>query len=383
MFKSLPILMYHSVSELQWNCSVSPEIFEEHCATLAKDGWRGISLAEAEAFFLKGRRLPRKTCLFSFDDGYLDNYVHAAPILRRYGHQGVIFPVLDFLEPNPAPRPDADDLAAFPELAKDLPRLDKRPAVARDGEKISTYHFCSRAEIRRLAEKGVLAPAPHSQRHDYVPCGPEFTNLHRPHGHRNAYSPARPAGLWGMPGFRQDFFLGVRGFIPAPALVELVGATVPQTWDAAAAFFKDPASQAALFSSIQALPSLGRLESDTEFRARLFVEFVACRERFEKEFGITPQSFCWPYGGYCQEALEEGQRAGFRLFFTTWAGFNTPIRALQARRFKAYPVSGREILDMTKFYSFAPMSVLFGKRRKQIWRERGDAAVDAYARRQA
>ena len=77
MFHSLPFLMYHSISRFNHRLCVSPELFDDQCRALVRAGWRGVSLAEAEDFFLGKRRLPRKTLLFSFDDGYLDNYANA------------------------------------------------------------------------------------------------------------------------------------------------------------------------------------------------------------------------------------------------------------------------------------------------------------------
>ena len=80
--------MYHYVSSFPGAIAVSPEHFEDQCRGMAKHGWRGIGLDEAEAFLLKGAPLPPRSLLITFDDGYLDNYVYAWPILRKYGHKG-------------------------------------------------------------------------------------------------------------------------------------------------------------------------------------------------------------------------------------------------------------------------------------------------------
>ncbi|MFR0875402.1 MAG: polysaccharide deacetylase family protein [Bilophila wadsworthia] len=74
-------------------------------ARLAEHGWRGIGLDEAEAFLLKGAPLPPRSLLITFDDGYLDNYVYAWPILRKYGHKGVVFAVTERMEAEKKCRP--------------------------------------------------------------------------------------------------------------------------------------------------------------------------------------------------------------------------------------------------------------------------------------
>ncbi|MCL1890312.1 MAG: polysaccharide deacetylase family protein, partial [Desulfovibrionaceae bacterium] len=109
---SLPVLNYHSVCDRPHNLSVPTAIFEAHCRTAAENGWFGVSLEQAEEFFLRGRDLPPRSFLITLDDGYLDNYVYAWPILRKYGHKAVIFPVADSISAAsaPCPRPTLEDV---------------------------------------------------------------------------------------------------------------------------------------------------------------------------------------------------------------------------------------------------------------------------------
>jgi peptidoglycan/xylan/chitin deacetylase (PgdA/CDA1 family) len=51
---------------------------------LAKNGWATLSTA-AFAAALESRELPRKSLLITFDDGYLDNWVYAHPVLQEFG----------------------------------------------------------------------------------------------------------------------------------------------------------------------------------------------------------------------------------------------------------------------------------------------------------
>ncbi|WMW66140.1 polysaccharide deacetylase family protein [Nitratidesulfovibrio liaohensis] len=102
--KSLPVLMYHYVSRKKNSIAVHPDTFETHCRAMRRAGWTGIGLAEAEAYLLGEAPLPPRSALITFDDGFLDNYVYAWPILKKYGHKGVIFAVAGKLEQG-APRP--------------------------------------------------------------------------------------------------------------------------------------------------------------------------------------------------------------------------------------------------------------------------------------
>jgi peptidoglycan/xylan/chitin deacetylase (PgdA/CDA1 family) len=94
--KALPILMYHHVSPNPGLVTVSPATFRAHMAVVAKAGWKTAGLQTVEAFFA-GEPVPAKTCIVTFDDGYLDNGLHAAPVLAELGMQAVIFTVTSWM----------------------------------------------------------------------------------------------------------------------------------------------------------------------------------------------------------------------------------------------------------------------------------------------
>jgi peptidoglycan/xylan/chitin deacetylase (PgdA/CDA1 family) len=107
--KALPILMYHHVSPSPGLVTVSPENFRAQMRWLAEHGWHTIGTRELEDF-LAGQPLPHRAVMLTFDDGYLDNFVHAFPVLREYGLKAVIFVITGLIgegEPRPqAPCPD-------------------------------------------------------------------------------------------------------------------------------------------------------------------------------------------------------------------------------------------------------------------------------------
>ncbi len=94
--KALPILMYHHVSPAPGLVTVSPEIFRDHIATLARAGWRSAGASEIEGFFT-GKPVPPRTCVITFDDGYLDNFIYAHPVLAEFGMMAVLFIVTGWI----------------------------------------------------------------------------------------------------------------------------------------------------------------------------------------------------------------------------------------------------------------------------------------------
>lgn len=346
LIRSVPVLMYHSISRSPASTAVAPEVFAEHCAALAKANWRALSLAEAEACFLAQAPLPSKACLITFDDGYLDNWLHAAPLLERHGLRGVIFPVLSELEEATALREPA--------------HAPQREAVSfRKGQKVHGERFCSVDELREMAHRGVLTPAPHSLRHERVASGQEFTGLTRPGKVRGWFSLPAYGAIWGMPNFKLGHALTTRAFLPSEKLLQLARNTVPQQFDEAKEYLDHKRNRASLLKRIRGLEAkglLGRMESEEEYRARLAGEFTACRDSFTRLFGNTPVSFCWPWGDYTAASLEEAQRAGFRIFFTTSLGANNSAGRLGIRRFKVREISGARLLWETRLLSIAPLA---------------------------
>lgn len=81
------ILYYHRVApDLSPHVGVSPEIFSRQMEFLKKIGLRGVPLKEG----IKSKDV-KNTCIITFDDGYLDNYEYAAPILETFGFRATIF----------------------------------------------------------------------------------------------------------------------------------------------------------------------------------------------------------------------------------------------------------------------------------------------------
>lgn len=100
MSRALPILMYHHVSPAPGLVTLSPTQFRDQVAALARDGWQTVGTGELEAF-LAGQPLPPKRLMITFDDGYLDNYLHAHPVLAEFGMRAVLFLVTAWIGDGP------------------------------------------------------------------------------------------------------------------------------------------------------------------------------------------------------------------------------------------------------------------------------------------
>lgn len=97
---ALPILMYHHVSPAPGLVTVSPQTFRSHMAWMARNGYRSAGCDDVAAF-LAGKDLPEKSVVITFDDGYLDNFIHAHPVLAEFGFKAVLFLVTGWTGDGP------------------------------------------------------------------------------------------------------------------------------------------------------------------------------------------------------------------------------------------------------------------------------------------
>ena len=101
----VPILMYHYVSippedadKYRINLSVPPETFRAQMQYLADNGYTTIDLYDLSRAIVDKQDLPEKPIILTFDDGYLDNYENAYPILEEFGFKGTFFIPTEFID---------------------------------------------------------------------------------------------------------------------------------------------------------------------------------------------------------------------------------------------------------------------------------------------
>ncbi|HAX1795053.1 TPA: polysaccharide deacetylase family protein, partial [Escherichia coli] len=88
--RHIPVLMYHHISHCPGLVTISPETFREQMKWLSENNWRTVTSAELESFY-RGEKIPRKSVMITFDDGYLDNWFQAWPVLKEYNLHAHIF----------------------------------------------------------------------------------------------------------------------------------------------------------------------------------------------------------------------------------------------------------------------------------------------------
>ncbi len=105
--RSIPVLMYHHVSPAAGLVTVSPQTFNAHMQLLVDKGYTTLTAARFLAY-LEGREdVPQKSLVITFDDGYLDNYIYAYPVIKKLGLHAIIFAITGWIGEGPARELDA------------------------------------------------------------------------------------------------------------------------------------------------------------------------------------------------------------------------------------------------------------------------------------
>jgi peptidoglycan/xylan/chitin deacetylase (PgdA/CDA1 family) len=95
----VPILLYHQIAEPKHSSRyyTSPEKFDAEMKLLYQWGYATITLELMLKAIQEGADLPLHPILLTFDDGDLNVYTSAFPIMQKYGFTGVIYIVANYV----------------------------------------------------------------------------------------------------------------------------------------------------------------------------------------------------------------------------------------------------------------------------------------------
>ena len=86
----VPIIMYHEVKPRRpGKDAIYPEELRADLEYLKANGYTAVTIEDLIAY-CGGGTLPEKCVVLSFDDGYLNNYLYAVPLMEEYGMKMVL-----------------------------------------------------------------------------------------------------------------------------------------------------------------------------------------------------------------------------------------------------------------------------------------------------
>lgn len=102
----LAVIMYHGFNSggKETTYVINAQSLENDIIYLRQKGFEFVTTDDLIAFCDYGKPLPKKCVMLTFDDGYLNNYVFAYPILKKHNVKAVISPIAyysDYHTQNP------------------------------------------------------------------------------------------------------------------------------------------------------------------------------------------------------------------------------------------------------------------------------------------
>ena len=88
----IPVLYYHSIDPSEANeLILAPERLREQLQYIKDAGYTTLTISEVYEHLANNSSIPEKSILITFDDGYMDNYTYAFPILKELDIKATIF----------------------------------------------------------------------------------------------------------------------------------------------------------------------------------------------------------------------------------------------------------------------------------------------------
>lgn len=173
----IPILVYHHVSpSIDYYTNTPPEKFAHQIETLASrcEFW---TAGQAYAAYRAGED-PANRVILTFDDGYLDNFLYARPVLAKHGIKATFFVLSDFVGRTNS----WNTKCSYEAQHMDWPEMQ---ALIREGHEIGSHGQCHVA-LTKLSQNVADLELLRSRDTLSKKLGVDITSLAYPYGLTNA-----------------------------------------------------------------------------------------------------------------------------------------------------------------------------------------------------
>lgn len=97
--RGVPVLYYHSVQKNADNeVIITPQTLKYELQYIKDQGYTTLTMNELYNYLLHNSPIPNKSIVITFDDGYMDNYYNAFPILKDLNMKATIFCITSNLD---------------------------------------------------------------------------------------------------------------------------------------------------------------------------------------------------------------------------------------------------------------------------------------------
>ncbi|MDC0006822.1 polysaccharide deacetylase family protein [Winogradskyella sp.] len=299
--------MFHSIGceNEDWYrnwLSVSIDHFETFCKYLIKHNYESVFLDEWYENELNPSS--KKQIVLTFDDGYLDNWVYAYPILKKYNLKGTIFINPEFVQESEQIRSNLEDV-----WTNTLKKSELKP-----------LGFVNWKELQKMEASGVMDIQSHSMSHNFYFHSDKIKDiysgqskydwmawLNKPNRkpyytteNQEEYTPK------GSPIFDFGRALSLRRYFPDKKF-ELCAIDMYSR-----AEYKENKAQLIKDLNIKLKEFPGFYESDENMEKRYRYEIFESKRILEEKLNKKINYLCWPGGGLNQLSVNLSIEAGYK-----------------------------------------------------------------------
>ncbi len=311
----VPVVMYHTVGipnkKWQWKHLTCPfKVFENQLKWINKKGFHSISLQQLYDYMKDGKELPKNPIVFTFDDGYLDNWVFAYPLLKKYGFNGSIYVNPEFV--------DSRNI-----IRENLERVWEGNAKMTE---LETLGYLSWQEMLKMENEGIMDIQSHTMTHTWYPTSSKIIDFRHPGDSYiwmtwNNYPDKKPflqlddgkLIIYGEPVYESSRAIGAKRYIPDESLKEHLIDYVKK--GKINEFYQTLNWREKLFEIANRYKKENnmdeRYESEEEYEERIYWELHESKKIIEDELNKDVKFLCWPGGAVTRKAVDIAADIGY------------------------------------------------------------------------
>lgn len=324
---NIPVVYSHSIGPVnkQWNrnyLTLELPFFEDQLRFI-KDNFQTIFLKEYWDIRSHLQANIKNPIVITLDDGFLDNWIWAYPLLKKYGLKATIFVSPEFIDIRDVIRPNLEDL------------WNKRTS----NEELMQWGYLSWPEIKEMLSSGLIDIQSHTMSHTKYPISDKLVGFHHPGNDclypvGNLFPELKPYHIsdnsfekkipYGYPLFEEQSSVCARKVTINPAFISECLEKF-NSFDFNNYNFETASKQVQdLYEQFRSKGKLiSSVESEEDFNNRVSYEIVNSKIILEDNLKKPVEFLCWPHGDNSVLAHQVAMKAGY-LATTTGSKINIP-----------------------------------------------------------
>lgn len=322
----IPVVYYHSIGPVNksWNRSyltLDLPFFEDQLRYF-KEHFQPVFLKEYWNMRSQQQPVVKNSIVITLDDGFLDNWIWAYPLLKKYGLKATIFVSPEFVDGREVIRPNLEDYW--------------RSRVSYD--ELNQFGYLSWPEMKAMLKSGLIDIQSHTMSHTKYFISDKLTGFHHPGNDclypvGNLFPHLKPYHISDK-SFEKQIPFGYPLFEEISSVsakrVTINGAFTEECVNNLKQYDFGNYSFNTAFNEIRAVYDkykskgllITEIETENSIQERLDYEITGSKKALEANLHTPIEFLCWPHGDNTETAHRLAINAGY---LATTTGSRTKI----------------------------------------------------------